>query len=62
MLTNLKHCRLAAANFELRRTTIMEIINSINFQAINAIAGLILIVAGSLQLKAHLKNQFRSNA
>lgn len=40
----------------------MEIINSINFQAINAIAGLILIVAGSLQLKAHLKNQFRSNA
>ena len=37
----------------------MEIINSINFQAI---AGLILIVAGSLQLKAHLKNQFRSNA
>ena len=40
----------------------MEIINSINFQAINAIAGLILIVAGSLQLKAHLKKQFRSNA
>ena len=31
----------------------------LDIQAINAIAGLILIVAGSLQLKSYLKNQFR---
>lgn len=32
---------------------------NIDFQAINAVTSLILIVAGSLQLKAYLKNQFR---
>lgn len=38
----------------------MEIIHNINFQTLNAVTGLALIVAGSLQLKAYLKKQFRS--
>ena len=32
---------------------------NIDFQAINAVTSRILIGAGSLQLKAYLKNQFR---
>lgn len=31
----------------------------IDFQAVNAVTALVLIVAGSFQLKAYLKSQFR---
>ena len=42
----------------LRRTTLMKFFEMIN--AFNAVAGIVLILAASLQLKANLKKQFRA--